>query len=249
MKLGITLAMVLTVSAPGLAHAGPVADALEALGDAIDEVSDEGGRCKREVLDTLNDAEDDLKDLKRDFDAKDAKKLQRSLEKAAKAAKSDCSKKAVKALNEAIDALDDALADAGDDEEEDDRGSSKKKKKKAVCWNNSDPGCDHTKNGNSPMNKAAFDSFMSAVRGAKPHVYPMQDMVKSMIGNQYLTSMQLSIVVEEFKPHIYPMQDVVKICAPRLVDPQNGGVVSAQFKPHVFPMQDVAQLIAAQKGD
>lgn len=231
---------------PAVSRAGALGDALDALGDAIDEVQDEGGRCKREVLEALTDTRGDLKDLRRDFSKSDAKKAKRSLEKALDAAEDECPKKVVRAIEESLEAIEDALED-----EDDDRGggSRKKKNKAPPCWNARDPGCNHTKNGNYPMNKAAFDSFLSGVRGAKPHVYPMQDMVKSMIGNQYLTSLQLSLIVEEFKPHVYPMQDVVKICAPRLVDPQNGGVVSTQFKPHVFPMQDVAALISAQRAD
>ncbi len=239
------LGLALAIAAP--AAAASLGDALDDVGDAIDAAKEEGGRCQRAVVGDLRDLADDLKDAKRDRGGS-TRALRRSLEKIADAAADDCPRGVTKSLKKALDALSEDEDDDGDDER--DRGRGKKARgKKAVCWNDADPGCEGTRGGNGPMARAAFDSLMTAVRGAKPHVFPMQDVVKSMMSNQYLTSLQLAILVEEFKPHVFPMQDVVKICAPKLVDPQNGGVVSAKFQPHVFPMQDVTRLISAQSAD
>lgn len=239
------LGLALCAASPALAS--PVGDALDELGAAIDAAKDEGGRCQRAVVGDLRDVVDELEGLKRGKNA--PRKLIRTLEKLVEAAEDECPRGVKKALTKALEALEDGASADEDDDEDDRGGKSKKKKKAAPCWNEQDPGCGSTRGGNPPMSRAAFDSLMTAVRGAKPHVFPMQDVVKSMMGNQYLTSMQLAVLVEEFKPHVFPMQDVVKVCAPKLVDPQNGGVVSAKFQPHVFPMQDVARLISAQSAD
>lgn len=239
------LGLALCLASPALGS--PVGDALDELGTAIDAAKEEGGRCQRAVVGDLRDVVDELEGLKRGKNA--PRKLVRTLEKLVEAAEDECPRGVKKALSKALEALEDGKADEDEDEDDDRGGKAKKRKKAAPCWNDNDPGCGGTRGGHPPMSRAAFDSLMTAVRGAKPHVFPMQDVVKSMMGNQYLTSMQLGILVEEFKPHVFPMQDVVKVCAPKLVDPQNGGVVSAKFQPHVFPMQDVARLISAQSAD
>lgn len=99
------------------------------------------------------------------------------------------------------------------------------------------------------MEKTAFEAVLAAVRAQKPNVFPMQDTLKAAIANQYLTSMQLGILVDEFKPNVFPMLDVVKAAAPKLVDPQNGVSISAKFQPNVFPAQEAAKVIAEQKAD
>jgi hypothetical protein len=117
------------------------------------------------------------------------------------------------------------------------------------CWNAADPGCLRTKGGNPPLGKVAFEGFLQAVRAQKPHVFPMKDTVEASLQSAYLTSQQLSVVIEEFKPHSQVMLDVIKLAAPRLVDPQNGAGVSAKLAPHTFLVQEAAEAISAQRGD
>ncbi len=118
------------------------------------------------------------------------------------------------------------------------------------CWSASDPGCGRMRNGQYAMGAPAFASFLALVRSAKPHVFPMKDRVSSGLGGQYLTSAQLVRVLQEFRPHVFPMLDVVKICAPRVVDPENGvGSVAAAFSPHTMVGTQAASVLSAQRSD
>lgn len=117
------------------------------------------------------------------------------------------------------------------------------------CWQDGDPGCSRTKNGQHAMDRDAFNALQTSVRSASPHVFQMLDRFKTSIGNGYLTSRQLGVIVEMFKPHVFQMLDAVKAAAPKLVDPQNGAGISEKFSPHVFQGNDAAKAIAAQRGD
>jgi hypothetical protein len=78
----------------------------------------------------------------------------------------------------------------------------------------------------------------------------MLDRVKTGIAGGYLTSRQLVHLLQLFKPHVFPMLDVVKVCAPRLVDPENGaGLVADAFRPHTNVGSQAAAIVAAQRGD
>jgi hypothetical protein len=99
------------------------------------------------------------------------------------------------------------------------------------------------------MDQAAFDGFLKALRASKPNVFNMKDVVEASLQNATLTSQQLGVIVEEFKPNSLIMLDVVKLGAPRLVDPQNGGGVSAKLAPNTILVQEAAEVIGQQRGD
>ncbi len=122
--------------------------------------------------------------------------------------------------------------------------------RRITCWQAGDPGCERTKDGKQPMDRDAFNALVASVRSASPHVFPMLERFKTVLGQNYLTSRQLAHVLDSFKPHVFIMLDVVKAGAPRLVDPQFGaGVISEKFSPHTMVGNDAAAVVSAQRGD
>jgi hypothetical protein len=248
-------AALLLLPSQALAQEGRVRDALEAVRDAADRAADADKVCRKAVLSDLKDAADGLKRLKADFDRHRAKRLVSDLEDIRKNAREDCPKKVKENLRDAIDSLERALEkdkDRGDDGEREDRGrhhGDRDHDRGPRCWSPGDPGCGHTKGGQAPMDRAAFDSLMQAVRSTKPNVFSMKDVVASTLGGQALTCQQLAAVVEEFRPNSIIMLDVIKLAAPRLVDPQNGAVVSTKLAPNTILIQDAARVLAAHRGD
>lgn len=95
MKHGI--ALVLVCSMVGSAHAGP-SEALDHIRDAIDLVDEEGGKCRKDVMEDLRE----IKDFLRDEDFARASKRIRSLRRDA----DRCPAKVEKLLNRAYRALD-----------------------------------------------------------------------------------------------------------------------------------------------
>jgi hypothetical protein len=95
MKHGIALALVCTMV--GTAQAGP-ADALDHVRDAIDLVDEEGGKCKKDVMEDLKE----IKSLLKDEDFSRASKRLRSVRKDA----DRCHAKVEKLLNRAYRELD-----------------------------------------------------------------------------------------------------------------------------------------------
>ncbi len=119
---------------------------------------------------------------------------------------------------------------------------------RVFCWAATDPGCRRTRDGRLPMDRAAFNSFLTLVSSARPHVFPMRDRVTTGVANQYLTSYQLTSLLEYFKPHVFPMLEVVKACAPHVVDPENGvGSVAAKFSPHTMVGTQASQVLSSQQ--
>ena len=114
------------------------------------------------------------------------------------------------------------------------------------CWDASDPGCRYMKGGRHPMGKAAWQGLLQSVKASQPNVFQMTDLVKAAVANQALTSKQLITLVEIFKPSVFQMLDVVRVCAPNVVDPQNGLGIAAVFQPHVFQGKDAVKLMASQ---
>lgn len=95
MKHGVVLAVICTVV--GSAQADP-AEALDHIRDAIDLVDDEGGKCRKDVMEDL----EEIKDLLKDDDIDRAAKLIRSVRKDA----DRCPSKVEKLLSRARRALD-----------------------------------------------------------------------------------------------------------------------------------------------
>ncbi|HOX46450.1 MAG TPA: DUF4476 domain-containing protein [Myxococcota bacterium] len=246
--IGAVIGISAWMLAAGPAWAGErqVRRALDAVRDAIERVEDEGGACRKAVLRDLEGVRKDLKEMREDASRKALRRVARDLKDVAREAEDECGKKVVRLLEEARDELRDAGEDHGGG-----RHHERDEERPAAppCWEGGDPGCGHTRGGVFPMDAAAFQSLLGAVRGAKPNVFGMLDIFKATLGNQAMTCRQLARVVAEFKPHVFQMLDVVKAAAPRVVDPQNAGVVTPVFQPHTFQMQDAAQILGAQQAD
>lgn len=102
---GLVLSMMLV---PSFAFANDVRDALDAVKDAIDQVRDEGGRCKKKTLDDLRDLEDELKDAVRSPKKRPLERARRTV-KALEEDADVCPRKVGALLREARDAIDEAL--------------------------------------------------------------------------------------------------------------------------------------------
>jgi hypothetical protein len=229
------------------AQEGRVREALESVRDATDRAADADKACRKAVLSDLRDAADVLKRLKGDFDRHRARKLVSDLEDTRRSAKEDCPKRVAQSLGDAIDSLERAVAKDRDEGEEHGRHH---REREIPCWSPGDPGCGHTKNGQLPMDRVAFDGLMQAVRAARPNVFTMKDVVAATLRAQTLTSQQLAAIVEEFKPNSIIMLDVIKACASRLVDPHNGvGSVSSKLAPNSILVQEAVQVLTAHRGD
>jgi len=227
------------------ARAGSMRRARDAVADVIEDGRDEAPECRR-ALRGLDEVRDRLDDGGR----RAARAALQRLRAIADDAEDDCPKQIRRGLRRAIEAIGD-IPD-GDDDGDDrrrDRDDDRGRRRRVDCWNDADPGCANTKGGNPPMGRAAFEGLRRSVQSAGPNVFTMLDALKAGMQNAYMTSMQLVVIVRLFKPNVFQMLDAVKVCAPRLVDPQNGQGVAAEFQPNVFQARDAAGIIGAQRGD
>jgi hypothetical protein len=245
----IGISALVLVAGPARAGERQVRRALDAVRDAIERVEDEGGKCRKAVLSDLEDVRKELKELRDGGSEKALRRVAKDLKEVARDAEDECGKKVVRLLEDARDELRESHEDReehGDGQRHDRDGD---RPPPPSCWEGGDPGCGHTRGGVFPMDAAAFQSLLGAVRGAKPNVFGMLDIFKATLGNQAMTCRQLARVVEEFKPSVFQMLDVVKVAAPHVVDPQNSGVVTPVFQPNTFQMQDAAQILGSQQAD
>ncbi len=252
MRMRYALVLVTLGLAAADAHAGSLRKARDAVADAIDDGRDEERECRR-ALRGLEAVRDQLDEGGR----RNVKMALRRLRDIADDAEDDCPKPLRRTLRRAVD----LLAEFGDrdrDDDDDDRPRRRERdrdddddrpRRRVDCWNNQDPGCFNTKGGNPPMGRAAFEGLRRSVASMSPNVFQMLDALRAGMQNAYMTSMQLTVIVRLFKPNVFQMLDAVKVCAPRLVDPQNGQGVAAEFQPNVFQARDAAAIIGAQRGD
>ncbi len=207
----------------------------DAIGDALAGARDESRECRRTVLRDLEDADDALA---RRGDVRGAARILRGSDRDIDL----CQRPTQRDLRRVLDLIADLREDRAEERAE------RRRPPRVECWNNSDPGCVNTKNGQPPMTGAAFAGLQSAINSV-PNVFTKLDTLRTMVGSAYLTSMQATLLVRLLKPHVFQQLDAVKVIAPRLVDPQNGGGIAAELAPHSFQVQDAAKIISAQRGD
>ncbi len=256
-----TVLAVVVMSLVGIeVQAAPQAieDALEEVREALEAGRRDGDRCRDKALGSIKDARGDVEDLLRGGSAKDLERAVESIERAHAAASSACGVGVGRRLRAARRAIQEAQSGPtrargegwGGDEGGGRAGGERRERaesKAAVdCWDDQDPGCQFIKEGQGPMEKAAWAGFIEGLRASQPNVFTMEEYLKAALGQQRLTARQLGVIVTEFRPHVFSMLDAVKICAPRLVDPQNGQSIVPLFAPHSFQGADAAKIIAGQ---
>ncbi len=253
---GMMLAMLaVMVLAPMQADAGrgDLKDALSEVKEALDEARDDDDCSKRKVINPLKDVRDDLRDFIDDGGKpRKLKRIINDLRDVHEVAEDKCSRKVHKPLKRAVSSLRDAKDDLDDREDDrEDRSARREKKAETImidCWDHSDPGCLFTRNGKHPMGKSAWKGFYNSVKSAGPSVFKQVDMVKAAMANNgnYITSKQLNQLVLLLKPNVFKMLDVVQLCAPRVVDAQNGLGIGQPFEPNSFKAKDAVKAISGQ---
>ncbi|MFN3200340.1 MAG: hypothetical protein ACE366_18220 [Bradymonadia bacterium] len=257
----VALAFLMVTPMGASARDRDIKDALRDVQDIRDELRDEDRRCEEAIKRGIKRVERDLEDVLDRPRLKDAEHAMDDLRDLMKDADRDCGRRVRRKLDSARDHLKDAIRDLEDDRRDDrrdrrddrrDRRDDRRDEAPAVkqikvdCWDKSDPGCHFVKNGKHPMGKAAWKGFLQSVKSSSPNVFQMLDQVKSVMGNNYITSKQLMVLVKQFKPNVFQMLDVVKACGPKVVDPQNGLGIGQPFQPNVFQAKDAVKVMSGQ---
>ena len=146
-------------------------------------------------------------------------------------------------LDDAIDALE-RLADRDDDRDERHERREEVRVGRRDCGTGEDPGCALPRGGQLPMDRETFAGFMASLR-SNANEFTKLDIVKSTLGANTLTALQLGQVLDQFRNEFTKL-DAAKVAAPRLTNPQHALGHAAKFR-NSFSASDYSAIIAAQK--
>lgn len=207
---------------------------------AIDKVKKAGDECKQAALTPLKDARDALQGERAKPTVEGLTKVRRTVEDLADGLGDKCGApvaseltRALERLQKAIDERAPAAAAANAPKAAGSSAAASEEAKR--CWNYKnpwtpvDPGCAHTKNGQPPLDRAAFDKLAGPVRATRDR-FEQTGHLEKAFGMQklYVTCLQVYTIINALGEEVDRLE-TVKRAASTLVDPHNAATIGRAF--------------------